>query len=254
MGKTPEILLNLGNTLRGAVLAWRSGPAAKGWVPKSFRHRSAVAFAMTCVVLLASSSGYLYSRRASAHEPPPPGFSSQTANRGPFSLVDHTGQAVTERDFLGKFMLIYFGYTHCPDLCPIDLQVMVQTIEILGEKSEMVQPVFITVDPVRDTIKVMADYVTRFHPRLIGLTGTREQADAATKTYRVRRMKFFPLELDDDDKNKSGATGDNSQYVVDHTASFFLVGPDGAGLMQYAHGITAEEMAEDIQRIIDGQP
>ncbi len=253
MGKTPEILLNLGDTLRGAALAWRSGPAAKGWVLESLKHRIAVAFAMSCVVLLASSSGYLYSRRALAHEPPPPGPSSQSANRGPFSLVDHTGQAVTEKDFLGKFMLVYFGYTHCPDLCPIDLQVMVQAIDILGEQNEKVQPIFITVDPERDTVEVMADYVRRFHPRLIGLTGTREQVAAATKTYRVRRMKFFPLELEDDEKIESSATENSSKYVVDHTASFFLVGPDGAGLMQYAHGITVEEIVEDIRRFIGSQ-
>lgn len=254
MGRTPKILLDLGITLRGAVLAWRSGPAAKGWVPKSFRHRNAGAFTMTCIVLLASSSGHLYSSRALAHEPPPPGPSSQSANRGPFSLVDHTGQAVTEKDFLGKFMLVYFGYTHCPDLCPIDLQVMVQAIDILGEQNEKVQPIFITVDPERDTVEVMTDYVRRFHPRLIGLSGTREQVAAATKTYRIRRMKFFRLDLGDDDKDQSGATEDKSRYVVDHTASFFLVGPDGGGLMQYSRDMTAEEIAEDIQQFIDGQP
>jgi protein SCO1/2 len=169
-------------------------------------------------------------------------------------LVNHTGQAVTEKDFLGKLMLVYFGYTHCPDLCPIDLQVMVQAIDLLGEQNRKVQPVFITVDPERDTVEVMVDYVRRFHPRLIGLTGTREQVAAATKTYRVRQMKFFPLELEDDEKIESGATENRSKYVVDHTASFFLIGPDGGGLVRYAHGITAEEIAEDVQQFIDTQP
>jgi protein SCO1/2 len=148
-------------------------------------------------------------------------------------------------------MLVYFGYTHCPDVCPIDLQVMVQAVELLGEKSETVQPIFITVDPERDTVEVIADYVRRFHPRLIGFTGTREQATAAASTYRVRRMKFFPLVLADDDEGQSGAANDNSQYVVDHTASFYLIGPDGGGLARYAHGITAGDMAEDVQQFID---
>jgi protein SCO1/2 len=168
--------------------------------------------------------------------------------------VDHRGQPVTDKDFQGKFMLVYFGYTHCPDLCPIDLQVLVQAIDFLGERGEKVQPVFITVDPERDTVEVMANYVTRFHPRLTGLTGTEEHIAAAANTYRVRRMKFFPLDLGDDGKDQNGATEDESRYVVDHTASFILVGPDGGGLVQYARDMPPEEIAEDIQQFIDGQP
>ncbi len=84
-------------------------------------------------------------------------------NRGPFSLVDHRWKTVTDEDFLGKFMLVYFGYTHCSDLCPIDLQIMTQAINLLGEQREKLQPVFITVDPKRGTVEVMADYVVRFH-------------------------------------------------------------------------------------------
>ncbi|MFQ5784933.1 MAG: SCO family protein [Alphaproteobacteria bacterium] len=211
------------------------------------------------VALTASSLGPLHSTYAWAHDRsqsdrPQSDPSSQPTNRGPFSLVDHRGRTVTDKDFLGKFMLVYFGYTHCPDLCPIDLQVMVEAIEILGEQGEKVQPIFITVDPTRDTVEVMARYVRRFHPRLIGLTGTREQIDAAANTYRVRRIKFFPLDLDDEDKSLSAVTRDDSRYVVDHTATFYLVGPDGSGLVRYAHGITAEEIAEDVQRFIEGQP
>ncbi len=254
MAKTAEIPLNRRSMLCGAVLAWRPGSAAKGGVLGPFQRQISVIFALSCLVLLASSLGDLYLGPTWAHEPVPLSPAPQAINRGPFSLVDHRGKAVTDKDFLGKFMLVYFGYTHCPDLCPIDLQIMTQTIDLLGEQGEKVQPVFITVDPKRDTVEVMADYVARFHARLFGLTGTREQVDAAANTYRVRRMKFFPLNLDDDDERETGATEDNSEYVVDHTTSFFLVGPDGRGLMQYAHGITAEELVEDIQQFIDEQP
>jgi protein SCO1/2 len=217
------------------------------------KRHAAVKLCVISIAVMAPSLELHYSVPAWAHEPPPPGPSSQPANRGPFSLVNHTGQAVTEKDFLGKLMLVYFGYTHCPDLCPIDLQVMVQAIDNLAEQNEKVQPIFITVDPERDTVEVMADYVRRFHPRIIGLTGTHEQVAAASKAYRVRRMKFFPLELEDDEKIESSATENSSKYVVDHTASFFLVGPDGAGLMQYASGITAEEIVEDIRHFIGSQ-
>ena len=216
--------------------------------------RTAVARSTMGIALAVSSLGQLYSTHTWAHERSQTESTSQPTNRGPFSLVDHKGRSVTDKDFLGKFMLVYFGYTHCPDLCPIDLQVMIQAIEILGEQGEKVQPIFVTVDPDRDTVEVMADYVGRFHPQLIGLTGTREQVGAAASTYRVRRIKFFPLDLDDDDNSPNRATGDDPRYIVGHTASFFLVGPDGGGLSRYAHGITAEEIVEDIHQIIDGQP
>ena len=251
---TPDILLTVGGPLRAAVLVGQLGHAAKGRALELYRHRVAVSLAVTCIALLASSLGPLYSASAWAHDRSQSNLSPQSSNRGPFSLIDHNGRPVTDEDFLGKFMLVYFGYTHCPDLCPIDLQIMTQTIDLLGEQGEKVQPVFITVDPKRDTVEVMADYVARFHARLFGLTGTREQVDAAANTYRVRRMKFFPLNLDDDDERETGAPEDNSEYVVDHTTSFFLVGPDGRGLMQYAYGITAEELVEDIQQFIDEQP
>jgi protein SCO1/2 len=205
------------------------------------------------VQLLASSLGVICSGCAWAHDRPQASSSSQPTNRGPFSLMDHKGQPVTDKDFLGNFMLVYFGYTHCPDLCPIDLQVMVQAIEILSEQGEKVRLVFITVDPGRDTVEVMADYVARFHPRLTGLTGTGEQIAAAVNTYHVRRMNFFPPDLGDDNKSRSGTPENYPQYVVDHTASFFFVGPDGGGLMQYGRDMAPEEIAEDIRQFIDGQ-
>ena len=226
-----------------------------GTCPEPFRHRVPSAFALACAVLLASSLADLHSRPARAHEPAAPGGASQAANRGPFSLLDHQGRAVTDEDFLGSYMLVYFGYTHCPDLCPIDLQVMIEAIDLMGEQGAGVQPVFITVDPERDTVAVMAEYVAAFHPRLTGLTGTPEQVAAAAGTYRVRRMKFFPLNLDDDGGQSQGTTaGDNSRYLVDHSAAFFLIGPDGGGLVQYAHGVTAGEIAADIRQFIDEQP
>lgn len=226
-----------------------------GACPGSFRNRVAAAFALTCAVLLASALAGLHTRPARAHELPPLGYASQATDRGQFSLVDHQGRAVTDADFLGSYMLVYFGYTHCPDVCPIDLQVMIEAIDLMGEQGAGVQPVFITVDPERDSVAVMAEYVAAFHPRLTGLTGTPEQVAAAAGTYRVRRMKFFPLDLDaDGSQGRDGPAGDNSRYLIDHSAAFFLIGPDGGGLVQYAHGITAGEIAADIRQVIAEQP
>ncbi|MFQ5564886.1 MAG: SCO family protein [Paracoccaceae bacterium] len=219
------------------------------------RRRSPAALALTCAALLASSLAGLDARPARGHEPTPPIAAAPAANRGPFSLVDHHGRAVTDEDFLGSYMLVYFGYTHCPDVCPIDLQVMTEAIDLMGEQGAGVQPVFITVDPGRDTVAVMADYVAAFHPRLIGLTGTPEQVAAAWRTYRVRRMKFFPLNPDDGgDQGHDAPAGGNPGYLVDHSAAFFLVGPDGGGLVQYAHGMPAEEIAADLRQVIAEAP
>jgi len=155
-------------------------------------------------------------------------------------------------------MLVYFGYTHCPDVCPIDLQVMTEAIDLMGEPGAGVQPVFITIDPQRDTVEVMAGYVAAFHPRLTGLTGTTEQIAAAAATYRVQWRKFFPLNLDGDgdgdDQSRDGAAGDNALYLLDHSAAFFLIGPDGGGLVQYDHGMTAAEIAEDVRQFLDQPP
>jgi cytochrome oxidase Cu insertion factor (SCO1/SenC/PrrC family) len=132
---------------------------------------------------------------------------------GPFSLVDHTGRLRTEADFRGKWLVIYFGYTHCPDICPTDLQAIAQAVDQLGSAGEAVQPLFITVDPERDTVRHLAEYVPLFHPRLIGLTGAPEaiqQAAAAYKVFYTRAPAARP-----------------SDYGVDHTAFIYLVDPIG---------------------------
>ena len=203
-----------------------------------------------------------------AEESAGPDDASRAANRGAFSLVDHTGRAVTNQDFLGRFMLVFFGYTHCPDICPTDLLVMSQALDLLGSAAENVQPLFITIDPERDTSRVRAEFVGHFHPSLIGLTGSPEQVAAAARVYRVRYKKFFPLELGedelDDDEKDDGAGGgaqgheqgheQGGQYLMDHTAATYLAGPDGGGLSLYPHGMTAGDIAADIERFIDLQP
>jgi protein SCO1/2 len=150
-------------------------------------------------------------------------------------------------------MLVFFGYTYCPDICPTDLQVMSNALDILGQAAERVQPIFVTIDPERDTPGVLATYVGHFHPRLAGLTGTPEQVAAVAKIYRVRYRKLYPLALDEDDEGSRGNEA-ASQYLIDHTGATYLIGPDGGGLSLYHHGITPEELAADIRRFIELQP
>ena len=132
---------------------------------------------------------------------------------GPFDLIDHSGRRRTDADFRGKLVLIYFGYTHCPDVCPTELQALSLALDMLGTAGDAVQPLFITVDPERDTPSHLADYVTSFHPRLVALTGQHSTIQKVALSYKV----YFA--------RTSAAEGDN--YTVDHTGFIYLVGKDG---------------------------
>ncbi len=161
----------------------------------------------------------------------------QVSIGGPFSLVDHTGRSVSEADFQGRHMLVYFGYTFCPDVCPTELQVVSEALDQLGEDAAAVQPVFITVDPERDTPEVLADYRQHFHPDFRMLTGTLEQVRDAAKTFRIYFAK-----VDDDD-----GSGD---YLMDHSSFVYLL--DGAGryVAHFGPDIAPDEMARRIRELL----
>ncbi len=109
---------------------------------------------------------------------------------GPFTLVDASGKTVTDQDFRGRYMLIFFGFTHCPDICPAELQVMAGAMDQLGDKAKKVVPIFITLDPERDTPEAVGAYVKNFGPNIVGLTGSMDAVAAAAKAYRVSFSKF----------------------------------------------------------------
>ena len=152
---------------------------------------------------------------------------------GPFSLVGGDGKPVTDRDFRGRYMLIFFGFTHCPDICPAELQVVAQALEQLGDKAKKVVPIFITLDPERDTPEAMANYVKSFGPNFVGLTGSPEAIAAAAKAYRVAYSKV---------ENKE-STGD---YSVDHSALVYLMDPEGRYVTHFSYGLSADQMAEKL--------
>ncbi|RCX32218.1 metal ABC transporter solute-binding protein, Zn/Mn family [Thioalbus denitrificans] len=157
---------------------------------------------------------------------------------GRYMLLDQNGALVTNETFLGSYQLIYFGYTFCPDICPTSLQVMAAGLSGLGKKAERIQPLFITVDPERDTPPVMRQYVGYFHPRLVGLTGTPEMIERVAEQFRVRYEKYLP----------EGAPPD--RYSMDHTASLYLLDPDGVFITKFAHGITAQQLAAELDQLI----
>jgi protein SCO1/2 len=152
---------------------------------------------------------------------------------GPFDLVDHAGRRRTDADFRGKLVLLYFGYTHCPDVCPTELQALSLALDMLGPAGEAVQPLFISVDPERDTPSHLADYVTAFHPRLVALTGP----DTAIRKVAIAYKAYFA---------RSAATRDGD-YGVDHTGFIYLVGKDGRYLGFLPPGSSPEQIAEAVR-------
>ena len=155
---------------------------------------------------------------------------------GPFTLIDQTGMARTEKDLLGKYVLMYFGFTFCPAICPTELQKMNRALEESGVLADKIQPVFITIDPERDTQPVLANYVPQFHPRLLGLTGTREQIDPVLKSYRVYARKV----------EEPGMT----DYTMDHSSYIYLIGPDGLLLGAYGISTPPSQIVADIQKYV----
>ncbi len=154
---------------------------------------------------------------------------------GPFTLTDHTGKRVTDKDFLGRPMLIFFGFTNCPDICPSGLQVIAAALDKLGDKGAKVTPIFITLDAARDTPEKLAEYVKSFHPRLIGLTGSEAELAAAAKAYRV-----FAQKVSDDATPGS--------YTYDHAAIIYLMGADGNFVTHIPHTTRVEQVVSILDK------
>jgi protein SCO1/2 len=157
---------------------------------------------------------------------------------GPFTLVGHDGKPVTDQAFRGKFMLVFFGFTHCPDICPAELQAMSAALDELGPKANDIIPIFITLDPERDTPQAVTDYVRNFGQRFVGLSGSSEQVAAAAKAYRVTYSKF----------QEKGAKPDD--YTIDHSALVYLMSKDGKFLTYFERVTPAAKMAATLKRYL----
>lgn len=182
-------------------------------------------------------------------QPPQPGgiVSSKTSSSGsaliggPFTLTDQTGERRSEADLEGRYALVYFGYTYCPDICPTSLSTMTQAIDLLAEqapdKAQAVLPVFITIDPARDTVEALKSYAEHFHPRLMALTGTEQEVAAAAKAYRIFYQRVEEPSASD--------------YLMDHSSVIYLMGPDGSYLTHFTHASTAEDIAKALAERVD---
>ena len=156
---------------------------------------------------------------------------------GPFTLTTHEGERVTAEEVIDGPTLIYFGYTWCPDVCPVDTQNMIDAVNRLEERGIEVDPVFITVDPARDDVQALSDYVEAFHPRMVGLTGSMESIRSAAEAYKV----YFSSQKSEPDEE---------DYLVDHTAFTYLMTPDGLAAM-FRNATPPDVMADEVARILE---
>jgi protein SCO1/2 len=167
--------------------------------------------------------------------PSPAGVSAPSG--GPFSLTDGSGATVTDKTYRGKWELVFFGYTYCPDLCPTTLSTIADALTALGPLADEVQPLFITVDPRRDTPAAIADYVRNFDPRIVGLTGSPEAIAAVAKEYKV----YYAVHR----------TGDGADdYLMDHSGFIYLMGPDGGFVRVLSGETSGQSMADKLRPLL----
>lgn len=157
---------------------------------------------------------------------------------GPFSLTNQDGETVTDKDFLGKYMLVYFGFTNCPMICPTDMNNISLSIAGVGEEiAEKIQPIFITIDPQRDTQENIKVFLQNFHPNFQGLTGTSEQIAEVANAYRV----YY----------KEAKAEDLQEYLMDHSAYIYLMGTDGKYIGHFRHDQNIAQIISGLKKFIE---
>ncbi|WP_373505256.1 SCO family protein [Aestuariivirga sp.] len=198
--------------------------------------RSILLFAVLVLAIAMGVGAYaLFAQRSGGA-----GGGGTPLNGGPFSLIDQNRKRVTEKDFLGQYMLVFFGYTYCPDICPTELQVMTAAIDQMGPAGDRITPVFISIDPERDTPEVLRAYVENFGPRLVGLTGSAERIADVAKAYRVYYAKA----------SNSGPW----DYLMDHSSIIYLMGPDGRYVKHFTYTADAPGLARDLKAALTVSP
>jgi len=194
---------------------------------------------LVLVILAAFAAGGVLALTSRQNFAPTSTQSGKALIGGPFTLTNQKGERVTDETFRGKYMLVSFGYTSCPDICPAELQLMANVVDLLGADADKITPIFVTIDPERDTVQHLAAYVENFHPRMVGLTGTPEEVKEAASAYRVYYAKA------------EGASTANG-YLMDHSTFIYLMDPQGQYVTHFAYGMTREKMADAIAKAMRG--
>jgi protein SCO1/2 len=158
---------------------------------------------------------------------------------GPFELVDQTGRVRRDTDFHGRFLLITFGYSHCPGVCPTSLQTIAMVLDALGSQTKKLAAAFVSIDPARDRPKELGSYLAAFHPKLLGLTGSEGQIAAVAKAYKLHRRKIIPP-----DTEPAGG------YLVDHGSLIYLMGRNGKFVTLFPFATTPERMTRTIRKYL----
>lgn len=196
------------------------------------RSRPFLAAALAAVVILGATAAFVAVKRSAGENTAP----AAPSIGGHFTLTTPDGSTVTDRSYRGKWLIVYFGYTFCPDACPTALSAIATALDQLGPLADKVQPLFITVDPERDTPQVMANYVKLFDPRIIGLRGTPEQTAAAAKEYRV----YYAVQ-----KLKGDA------YVIDHSAFIYVLNPEGKFVKLLTGDSPGHRLADELRPLVE---
>jgi cytochrome oxidase Cu insertion factor (SCO1/SenC/PrrC family) len=169
--------------------------------------------------------------------PPGPQESGKALIGGPFTLTDTTGKQVTDKDYRGRYMLVFFGFTSCPDICPAGLQLISAALDKVGAKAANVTPIFISVDPERDTRAKLGSYVNNFNPRIVGLTGTPEEIAAVAKAYKV----FY---------EKTPNEASPAEYGMNHTSIIYLMNPDGEYVTHFTPMTSIDAMVDKLNKVL----
>jgi len=186
-------------------------------------------------------SGITLWRALTPSDLPAPRVTGEAAIVNAYTLTEHTGRTVTPETYAGRWQLVFFGFTYCPDICPTTLAYMASVMDLLGPDADRVAPIFVTVDPARDTAPVMADYVAAFHPRLIGITGTEAQTAEAAANFRV----WY-------ERAEDAAAPDG--YFMAHSGHIYLMRPDGRFEDVFREGDQPPEaLADTISTLIDNE-
>jgi protein SCO1/2 len=192
-------------------------------------HRITIAISTLCLTLAGAIVFGLYQSEYLA-----PAKQARPSIGGPFTLLDGDGHTVTDQTYRGKWLVIYFGFTFCPDACPTALNRIAEALDALGPDAGRVQALFITIDPERDTPTVMKQYVAAFDDRVVGLTGTPQQIAAAAKVYRAYYERV----------------GDGPDYTMDHSTAIYVVDPDGRFNSLLPHDLTGQDMAKRLKELL----
>lgn len=207
------------------------------------------------VLMLALTTISVFATKENANTLPTDSSSGKAAIGGAFTLTDSNGKSISDKDFRGKYMLVFFGFTHCPDVCPLTMATLTKTLELLGDKADSFAPVFISVDPKRDTSERMKEYLSNFDSRIVGLTGSMNDIKDVASLYKAFYSEVPEKKADDAhadhtkhaehmDHSAHAAASDN--YMVDHSSFIYLMSKEGEYITHFPHTIAPEELAKKL--------